>query len=125
MSQRLDALKSKLPHGVLSIIREYDSHPVADIVRQVKFEHLPGHTYAASGLRLKNCNVWEPIARELKRRIKHNRSLWSLTQGVWMPVYCYDVQTWILSFPRWKFETLEDLEYLPQWVKSEYKMGVR
>jgi hypothetical protein len=125
MSQWLDALTSKLPPGVLSIIRSYDSHPTSDLIREIEFERYPGHAYAASSLRLKNCRVWAPLARELKRRVKHNRTLMSQTRGVWMPIFCYDARTWTLSFARWRYETLEDLDYLPEWVTREYKLGVR
>jgi hypothetical protein len=125
MSERLDALRSKLPNGVLSIIRSYDSHPLSDLIRQIEFERYPGHVYAASSLCLKNCDVWPPLARALRRCLRHNATLMSRTQGVWMPILCYDATTWTMSFPRWQFETLEDLEYLPLWVKEEYQLGVR
>ena len=125
MSQRLEALKSKLPLEVFSLIRSYDSHPVSDLIREIEFERYPGHVYAASSLCLKNCRVWPLLARELKRRLKHNSTLMSQTQGVWLPILCYDAKTWRMSFPRWQFETLEDLDYLPLWVQEEYLLGVR
>ncbi len=125
MSQRLDALRSKLPQEVLSIIRSYDSHPASDLIRAIEFEHFPGHVYAASSLCLKSCEIWPPLAREMRRRLRHNCTLMSRTQGVWLPILCYDARTWTMSFPRWKFETLEDLDYLPLWVKDEYRLGVR
>jgi hypothetical protein len=125
MSDRLDALSSKLPEGVLSIIRSYDSHPLSDLIRKIEFVASPGHVYAASSLLLNNCEVWPPLARELRRRLKHNSTLMSRTQGVWQPIFCYDAKRWTMSFPRWKYETLEDLDYLPLWVKEEYKLGVR
>jgi hypothetical protein len=125
MTQRLEALSSKLPPGVLSIIRELDSHPVADLVRKLEFETFPGNVYSASALCIKNCKVWAPLARELRRRLKHNSTLMSRTQGVWMPIFSYDAKTWTMSFPKWQFETLEDLDYLPLWVKEEYLLGVR
>ena len=123
MSQRISALRSKLPADVLSIIRTYDSHPVSDIIREIEFERLPGHVYAASGLRLKNASVWMPLAHELRRRLRHNRSLKS-HGGCWLPIL-FETKTWIMSFERWKFETLEELEYLPAWVKEEYLAKVR
>ena len=123
MSERLEALKSKLPQEVLSLIRSFDSHPVSDLIREIEFESLPGHVYAASGLILKNCHVFMPLARELRRRIRHNRSLASLG-GTWLPTYL-DPHTWIMSFERWRFETLEDIGYLPLWVQEEYRLKVR
>ena len=125
MTPRLQALQSKLPHDILTVVRDCDSHPTADLIREVEFERLPGHVYAASGLRLKNCIVWAPLAQELKGRLKHNCSMRSQTRGTWMPVFCYDARTWILRFPRWQFETLEDLDYLPMWVREEYLARVR
>ena len=123
MGERLEALRSKLPLEVLNLIRSYDSHPLSDLIREIEFEPLPGHVYAASGLRLKNCLVWRPLANELRRRLRHNRSLVS-HGGTWLPIF-FDTQTWILSFPRWQFETLEDIGYLPLWVQEEYKLKVR
>lgn len=125
MSQRLDALRSKLPQDLLSIIQRYDSHPASDLIRAIEFERHPGHVYAASSLCLNNCEVWPPLARELKRRLKHNCTRRSRTQGVWLPIRCYDAKTWTMSFPRWQFETLEDLDYFPLWVKEEYRLRVR
>jgi len=125
MSARLEALESKLPPEVLSIIRAYDSHPSSDLIREIEFTRYPGHVYTASSMRLRNCKVWAPLAREMKRRLKHNRTLMSQTRGVWMPVLCYELKTWIMSFERWRFETLEDIDYLPDWVKEEYRLGVR
>ena len=115
----------KLPPEVLSIIRDYDSHPVSDLIREIEFEIFPGHIYFASSMCLKNCVIWPPLAREMKRRLKHNSTLMSQTRGVWLPMLCYDARTWTLSFPRWQFETLEDLDHLPLWVKEEYKLKVR
>jgi hypothetical protein len=122
MSERLEALNSKLPLEVLSIIRDYDSHPVSEMIRETEFEMFPGHVYAASSMCLKNCRVWPPLARELKRRLKHNCTLMSQTGGVWLPILCYDAKNWRMSFPRWQFETLEDLDYLPLWVREEYRL---
>ena len=125
MGERLEALKSKVPPEVLSLIRSYDSRPASDLIREIEFTRYPGHVYAASGLRLRNCKVWAPLAREMKRRLKRNYTLVSQTRGVCMPIRCYDVRTWIMSFERWRFETLEHLDYLPCWVKEESKLGVR
>ena len=120
MSQRLDALRSKLPEGVLSIVRSYDSHPTADLIREIEFERFPGHAYAAASMSLQNCRIWPPLAREMSRRHLHNGTLYSRKNGVWLPIFCYDAKNWTLSFPRWQFETLEDLDYLPLWVKEGY-----
>jgi hypothetical protein len=110
---------------VLSIIRDYDSHPVSDLIREIEFERYPGHVYAASSLCLKNCRVRPPLAREMKRRLKHNSTLMSQTGGVWLLILCYDAKTWRMSFPRWQFETLEDLDYLPLWAREEHRLRVR
>ena len=125
MSERLKALSSKLPPEVLSIIRRFDSHPTSDLIREIQFEIFPGHVYAAASMQLVNCKLWPPLAREMKRRYKHNSMLVSRTDRVWKPVLVLDAQVWTLSFPRWQFETLEHLDYLPGWVKDEYRLGVR
>ena len=125
MSDRLQAISTKLPPEVLSIVRDFDSHPTADMIGKIKFEMFPGHVYAAASMQLRNCDIWPPLAREMRRRTKHNRTLVSRMEGIWMPVLTYNAKVWTLSFPRWQFETLEDLDYLPLWVKEEYKLGVR
>ena len=125
MSDRLKALSSKLPPELLSVIRSFDSHPTADLIREIKFEMFPGHVYAAASMQLRNCKIWSPLAREMRRRLRHNCSLVSRTEGVWMPVLTYNAKVWTLSFPRWQFETLEHLDYLPVWVRDEYRLGVR
>ena len=125
MSQRLDALRSKLPEGVLSIVRSYDSHPTADLIREIEFERFPGHAFAAASMSLKNCRLWPPLAREMSRRHMCNGTLYSRKNGVWLPVMVLDAKVWTMSFPRWQFETLDDLDYLPAWVREEYKLKVR
>ena len=126
MSERLEALSSKLPPGVLSIIRGYDSHPVSDLIREIESERFPGHVCAASSLRLKNCLVWPPLARELRRRLKNNSAVMPTgTRGVYLPIFCYDARIWTMCFSRWRFETLEDFDYLPLWVREEYMLKVR
>ena len=119
MTRRLEVLRNKLPEGVLSLIRSYDSHLLEDMIREIEFQEFPGHVYSASSKQLKNCNVWLPLARELGRRMRHNRSLAS-HGGTWLPVLFLSTKTWIMSFERWRFETLEDLCYLPEWVREEY-----
>lgn len=125
MSERLGALRSKLPPEVLGIIRSFDSHPTADLIREIEFERFPGHTYAAASMCLGNCRIWAPLAREMARRHSSNGTLYSRKSGVWLPVLVLDAEVWTMSFPRWRFETLEDLDYLPSWVKEEYKLEVR
>ena len=125
MSERLDALRSKLPPELLSIVRSFDSHPTAELIREIDFERFPGHSYAAASMSLKNVRVWPPLAREMSRRHMHNGTLYSRRTGVWLPVLVLDARVWTMSFPRWRFETLEDLDYLPSWVKEEYRLKVR
>ena len=107
MSDRLEALRSKLPNEALSIIRSYDSHLFADWIREIKFEEFPCQVCK----RLTNFNVWLPLARELERRMNHNRSL-GRDGGVWLPV-SYSINTWIMIFE-------EEIDYLPDWVKEQY-----
>ena len=46
MSERFKAWK--LPPGVLSVIRDYDSHLASDLIRGIEFEMHPAHVYTAS-----------------------------------------------------------------------------
>ena len=123
MSDRLDALRSKLPAEVLSIIRGYDSHLLADAIREIKFEEFLRLPCGISLKQLTNCNVWLPLARELMRRVRHNRSVPS-NGGVWLPC-SFSTKVWIMSFERWQFETLDGLCYLQDWVIQEYLAKVR
>ena len=125
MDERHGVLRGKLPDGIISIIRDYDSHPIADLIRDIKFEMFPGHVYAASSMQLRRCSLWPPLAREMRRREKHNRMIVSQNNGIWMPLLTYNAKIWTLSFPRWQFETLEDMDYLPEWVKEEYRLKLR
>ena len=43
MARRLEVLRNKLPEGVLSLIRSYDSHVLADMIREIEFQEFPGH----------------------------------------------------------------------------------
>ena len=79
--------------------------------------------YTVSGKRLTNSSVFLPFAQELGRRMRHNRSLAS-HGGLWLPI-AFGTQAWIMYFERWIFETFEDLDYLPLWVKEEYLAKVR
>jgi hypothetical protein len=122
MSDRLSALCSKLPSDPLSKIQLYDSNPVADLIRAIEFKPLTGSELSASGLQLKHYKVWLPLCYELRRRLRHNRTR-TVHGGCWLPIL-FDVNTWIMSFDRYHFETLEGCNYLPRWVKQEY-LGVR
>jgi hypothetical protein len=122
MSDRLEALESKLPLELLTLIRAYDSHPASDLIREIEFTRYSGHIDNLLGLRLKNGQVWTPIAQEMNRRLTHNSRR---SPRFWMPILWHDAMTWYMSFERWRFETLEDLDYLPDWIKDEYRLGVR
>ena len=123
MSDRLSALSSKLPPELLSKIQLYDSNPVADLIRAIEFKFLEGTVLSAAGLQLKHCQVWLPLVYELRRRLRHNRTR-AIHKGCWLPIL-FDVNTWIMSFDRYHFETLEHCDYLPKWVKDEYRGEVR
>ena len=120
MVERLDILRARLPEGVLSIIRQYDRHPLADLIKEIEFCPFPAFGYRAPGLVLKiqepRCFV--PAVRELRRRLQHNRTR-HLHGGCWLPIFFYN-RTWSLTFDRWKYETVQDLDYLPDWVKEDY-----
>ena len=125
MSGRLEALESKLPPELLSLIRAYDSHPASDLIRQIEFKRYSSHVENLLCLRLEKGQVWIPIALEMKRRLAHNSRLTSRNHGVWMPIVWRDARTWHLSLEGWRFENLEHLDYLQDWVKDEYRLGVR
>ena len=102
MSERLEALQSKLPPAVLSLIRDYDSHPVSDMIREIEFTRYPGIVHTVSSMRLRNCKIWPPSARRMIRLFRN---------------------TWIMSFDRRRFETLEQFDYLPDWVTYEKRFA--
>ena len=120
MSQRLDALKSKLPKGVLSVVRSYDSHPVSDLIREIKFEYYDGYTSPDSGLLLKNYKLLTRLACELSEQLIPYRRHETDLRLSWARTYTSETKTRIMCFPKWRFETLEENDYLPLWVKEEY-----
>ena len=123
MVERLDILRAWLPEGVLSIIRQYDRHPLADLIKEIEFSPFPAFGYRAPGLvlKIKEPRCFVPAVRELRRRLQHNRTR-HLHGGCWLPIFFYN-RTWSLTFDRWKYETLQDLDYLPDWVKEEYVLS--
>ena len=127
MSERLAALRSKLPDKVLARIMLFDSHPLADLVKAIEFEPVPVGEITSAGLLLRlETAHFVPVFREFKRRLHHNNTR-HLHGGPWLPLltrYRY----WRMIFDRWQYETLPELDYLPDWVKQEYLLqhgGVR
>ena len=120
MLGRLDILRARLPESVISIIQLYDSHLLADLIKEVEFIPCPAYSCYSAGLllQLEEPTCFIPAARELKRRLQHNRTR-HLHGGCWLPVFFFN-HAWRLTFDRWKLETLQDLDYLPDWVKEDY-----
>ena len=120
MSERLAALRSKLPDEVLARIMLYDSHPVADLMKALEFEPVLPSEITSAGLllRLKEPAHFVPMICEFKRRVCHNRTR-HLHGGVWLPLLgCY--RCWRMIFDQWEYETVSELDYLPEWVKEEF-----
>jgi len=124
MSQRLGALRSRLPDEVLARIMQFDSHPTADLIKQIDFCPVPPTKQTSAGMLLKveDPVYFIPAVKELKRRLFHNRTR-HLHGGAWLPVFFYH-RTWRLSFDMWRYETMLELDYLPDWVDEEYKSGI-
>ena len=120
--------KNKLPDEVLAKIMLFDSHPVADLVKAIEFEPVPIGEVTSGGLvlRLKEPVHFVPVFREFKRRVHHNNTR-HLHGGPWMPLLTR-YRCWRMIFDRWIYETMPDLDYLPDWVKEQYVLqngGVR
>ena len=120
MVERLDVLRARLPESVISIIQLYDSHLLADLIKEVGFIPCPAYSCYSAGLllQLEEPTCFTPASRELKRRLQHNRTR-HLHGGCWLPVFFFN-HAWRLTFDRWKYETVQDLDYLPDWVKEDY-----
>jgi hypothetical protein len=118
MSERLRALR--LPNSVLATIQLFDSHPVADLVKAIKFEPVPAGNITSAGLvlTLQKPYHFVPMFRELQRRLQHNRTR-HLHGCMWLPMFARH-RCWHMIFDTWKYETVPELDYLPDWVKEQY-----
>ena len=122
MSERVQALRSKLPQALLSIIASYDSHATADLIRSLHFREIPATAWTAAHSKLVSAEkptYFLPHAKEIQRRILQNRNRHK-TGGVWLPIF-NDCRIWLMSFNTWKFGTHPDVDYLQDWVKEQYR----
>ena len=119
--RRLDVLRSKLPDDVLARILLFDSHPLADLVKQLEFEPVSPSPLTSAGLvvSLKKPLYFVPVFREFRRRIQHN-STRHLHGGVWLPLFTR-YRCWRLIFDRWMYETVPEIDYLSDWVKEQFQ----
>lgn len=120
MSERVQALRSKLPEDVLARIARYDSHPAADLIRKLEFRAQPRTSITPDGLRIyiQAPAYFVPLLKEVKRIHRNNRTQY-LRGGVWQPLLV-DPRAWQLTFDRWRFDTMPELHYLPDWVTEQY-----
>ena len=115
---RLAALKSKLPDEALALVARFDSHPCADMIRQITFQPIvpSEHTSAGLILNMENPYTFLHQVRELRRRLRHNRTR-HVHGGIWLPAF-FSTHSWVLTFDRWQYETVPELDYLPDWVRE-------
>ena len=101
MNERIEALSGRLPDGVLNQIAMYDCHPTADLMKTVK---------------IKTWDEYGPIANGMHVSVQLPTYF---TQGEWW--YAHTDRTQLrFSFPKWRFQTVERLIYIPDWAVEEY-----
>ena len=120
MSERLEVLARKLPAEVLAKIARYDSHPTADLIRTLKFRDIQATSVhpARKAVTATPPTYFCPIVWEIMYRKSRNATR-DQTGRLFLPIFG-DPHTWLLSFDEWRFNTLSDLEYLPDWAVEEY-----
>ena len=119
MSDRARALRSKLPDELLAKVAAYDSHPTADLIRSLEFREL-ARSRLAYARKLISCTgqtYFVPSNSEICRRARHNQQ--RQPSQVWLPIF-YDSQSWLLKFDAWRFQTVPELDYRPDWVVEHY-----
>ena len=95
MNERINALRGKLPDGVLNQISMYDCHPTADLMKVVRMERRDKGRVTQAGVRL---SVPKP---HYIRRLTNWGKCWRLLDA-W---FYYPNDCW------WS---------LPEWVQEEY-----
>ena len=120
MNERLDVLRSKLPDDIIAKILLFDSHPLADLMKHVEFEAAAAShiTSASLVVSLKKPLYFVPVFREFRRRMHHNNTR-HLHGGAWLPLLTR-YRCWRLIFDKWTYETMQELDYLPDWVKDQF-----
>ena len=115
MWERLELLKGRLPESIIDMIREYDSHSVADLIREIMVRHFRDYGFYPPSLvlKLQYPRCFLPTIPELKRRLQHNRTR-HLHGGLWLPIFFY---SWMVEFHKCNCEAPPEL---PDWVKEDY-----
>ena len=120
MSERVQVLEGKLPEALLAKIARYDSHVAADLIRSLHFRELPA-TGVSPPRKLVSATeptYFCPVARETMFRELNNRTRHQ-TGHVFLPIFG-DTHSWLMSFDTWRFDTVLDLDYLPDWAREQY-----
>ena len=120
MNERLDVLRSKLPYDIIAKILLFDSHPLADLMKYVEFEAVAAShiTSASLIISLKKPLYFVPVFKEFIRRMHHNNTR-HLHGGAWLPLLTR-YRCWRLIFDKWRYETMQELDYLQDWVKEQF-----
>ena len=103
MNERINALRGKLPDGVLNQIAMYDCHPTADLMKGVKIETWDkcGHCAIPAGMKV---TVQEP-------------TYFTLNEEWFLETSRRELRFY---FPKWRFGTCEGMIYIPDWAAEEY-----
>ena len=101
MNERINALRGKLPDGVLNQIAMFDRHPTADLMKEVKIKVLDEYGPIAAGMEV---SVQPPTY------FTHSDSWYAYTDRTQLRLF----------FPKWRFQTVEHLIYTPDWAVEEY-----
>ena len=100
MNERIEALRGNLPDCVLNQIAMYDCHPTADLMKLVKIKTWSKLGPIAAGM---SVNVQPPTY------FCHSDSWYANTDRTELRFF----------FQRWRFETVEQLIYIPDWAVEE------
>ena len=101
MNERINALRGKLPDGVLNQIAMYDCHPTADLMKSVKIETWGRLDSIPPSMQL---TVQEP-------------AYFTLSEPWFLETSRRELR---FFFPKWRFETCFDLIYVADWAVEEY-----
>ena len=101
MNERIEALRGRLPDDVLSKVRMYDCHPTATLMKEVKLKAWGESGPIAAGTQV---SVQPPTYFNRSESRYVDKDLTELR----------------FYFPRWRFQTVEHLIYIPDWAEEEY-----
>ena len=101
MNERIKALVGRLPDGVLNQIVMFDSHPTADLMKEVKIKAWDEYGPIAGGMQV---SVPAPTY------FTHQDPWYALSDRIELKFF----------FPKWRFATCENLIYIPDWAAEEF-----